>query len=208
MFEIDQLLLFLALSFVIMIAPGPAILFIFGKTISNGRNVGLVAAFGILVGSLVHAIAASFGLSALLLHSALVFNFVKFIGAIYLIYLGASMILSKRQSSVENASKQTQGALRVFGQGVLVNVLNPKTAIFFVSFLPQFVSSSSSNVTAQMLVLGIIFSFVGAFVNLFVAICANSMVTRADSLASVWLGHWIPGGLLIGVGTHLAISER
>ena len=136
----SSLVLFVSAVLVLLAIPGPAVLYILGRSIGQGRSAGLVSALGIGVGTLVHVAAAAVGLSALLVSSATAFGVVKYLGAAYLIYLGVQKL--RRDESFEASGDEARSKLsRVFGQGIVVNVLNPKTAIFFFAFLPQFVDA-------------------------------------------------------------------
>src|SRR5580698_2387785 len=152
----SSLFLFVTAALLLLVIPGPAVFYIVGRSIGHGRSAGLVSALGISVGSLVHTAAAAVGLSALLMSSAVAFAAVKYLGAAYLIYLGIQKI--RREESFKLSGSGTRVKLgRVFGQGVIVNVLNPKTALFFFAFLPQFVDASRGPVVRQILFLGLLF---------------------------------------------------
>jgi threonine/homoserine/homoserine lactone efflux protein len=156
----SSLLLFVSAALVLLVIPGPAVFYVVGRSIGQGRGPGLVSALGIQVGTLVHVAAAAVGLSALLMSSAAAFVVVKYLGAAYLIYLGVQKLRS--EESLELSGNPARVKLgRVFAQGVVVNVLNPKTALFFFAFLPQFVDASRGNVAGQILFLGILFSVLG-----------------------------------------------
>lgn len=137
MFDPTKLYLFIIASLALLLVPGPAVLYIIGRSVSQGRPAGVASVLGIEVASLVHVTAAALGLSAILLSSALAFNVVKYLGAAYLIYLGIRTLLSKDKAPEEAAAKP-DSLRRIFTQGVVVNLLNPKTALFFFAFLPQF----------------------------------------------------------------------
>lgn len=144
----------------LLLVPGPAVLYITSRSIGLGRPAGLVSAMGIAVGTLVHVAAATLGLSALLVSSAAAFQFVKYAGAAYLIYLGIRTLRS-RDAAVVDPSRERLSLRRVFGQGVLVNLLNPKTALFFLAFLPQFVDPARGHATLQIFELGVLFALMG-----------------------------------------------
>ena len=142
--------LFVTAALVLLLIPGPAVFYIVGRSIGHGRSAGLVSALGISVGSLVHTAAAAVGLSALLMSSAVAFAAVKYLGAAYLIYLGIQKI--RREEPFELSGDAPRVKLgRIFGQGIVVNVLNPKAALFFFAFLPQFVDASRGHVASQIL---------------------------------------------------------
>ena len=155
-----SLVIFITAALVLLAIPGPAVLYVVGRSIGLGRSAGLVSALGIGVGTCIHVGAAAVGLSALLMSSAAAFGVVKYLGAGYLIYLGVQKI--RREDSLELAGSAKRVKLsRVFGQGVIVNVLNPKTALFFFAFLPQFVDASRGPVARQILFLGLLFAAMG-----------------------------------------------
>ena len=147
------LAVFVLAALVLLVIPGPAVLYIVAQSISRGRLAGIVSMLGIQVGGLVHVAVAAAGLSALLVRSAVAFNVVKYAGAAYLIFLGLRRILGKDEEETPGAPAE-KSLRRLFAQGVVINVLNPKTALFFFSFLPQFVVAGNGAVATQMLVLG------------------------------------------------------
>jgi threonine/homoserine/homoserine lactone efflux protein len=150
------LALFSLAALALIVVPGPAVLYIVAQSIDGGRTAGLLSALGVAVGGLVHATAAAIGLSALLLSSATAFTVVKLAGAAYLIGLGLYTLLVRKEDPAE-AVRRERRLRRSFVQGVVVNVLNPKTALFFIAFLPQFVDRDAGSVAAQLLVLGLVF---------------------------------------------------
>ena len=158
--DFSSLTLFFVAASVLLIVPGPAVIYIVTRSLDQGRMAGIVSTLGIGVGTFFHIIAAALGLSAILVSSVLAFNIVKYAGAAYLIYLGIQKFLSKEEIIIGNDHKNIKLS-KIFYQGVIVNVLNPKTALFFFAFLPQFVDSSKGNVALQILVLGLIFVIMG-----------------------------------------------
>src|SRR5262249_375486 len=153
----SSLLLFATGAALILVIPGPAVTYIVSRTIGQGRAAGLVSAMGIATGTLGHVAAATVGLSALRASSARAFSFVKYLGAAYLIFLGIRVLRSGDLQMVE-ASNSGRRLAPIFGQGVLVNLLNPKTALFFLAFLPQFVEPARGHVTLQIFELGTLFA--------------------------------------------------
>ncbi|MEZ4512854.1 MAG: LysE family translocator [Chloroflexota bacterium] len=153
----SQLAIFVAASVALLITPGPAVLYIITRSLDQGRTAGLVSVLGIQCGTLFHIAAAALGLSALLLSSTLAFNIVKYLGAAYLIYLGIRKYLEKEPA--EEIEIEVQPLRRIFYQGMVVNLLNPKTALFFFAFLPQFINPAAGSVSGQILLLGV--GFVG-----------------------------------------------
>ena len=147
----STLTLFVTAALILVFIPGPNSLYIVARSIQQGRKAGIISSLGVQVGTLFHVAAAAFGLSALLLSSALAFNLVKYAGAAYLIYLGVKTLLTKE--NIETAQNEIPKASlsRVFSQGVIVNLLNPKAALFFFAFLPQFVDASRGRVATQII---------------------------------------------------------
>ena len=156
MFETSALLIFVTAAISLLIIPGPAVTFIIARTVEHGRTAGFVSELGILVASLMHTLLAALGLSAILLQSALAFTVVKYAGAAYLVFMGIQSLRSTAVASdpqnIEAASLST-----IFRQGFIVNLFNPKGALFFFAFLPQFVTPEGGNPTIQIVALGLIF---------------------------------------------------
>ncbi len=202
----SQLYFFIGAALALLLIPGPAVLYITTRSASQGRMAGLVSVLAIETANFAQAVAAALGLSALLLSSALAFNVVKYLGAAYLIYLGIRKLVS-RGEGIENTTVKSESLSRIYWQGFLVNILNPKTALFFFAFLPQFVAQERGNVTAQTHVLGAI--FVG------LAIVTDSMYALlASSLAGKWKrnknfqkgGQYFAGMVYIGLGITTALT--
>jgi len=156
----SSFLLFLAGAMILLAIPGPAVFYILSRTIGQGRLAGVVSAAGIAVGTLFHVAAAILGLSALLASSARAFYIVKYLGAAYLVFLGVRLLLSRNTPEIQG-SENGHSLRRIFAQGVLVNLLNPKTALFFLAFLPQFVDPARGHVSAQIFFLGTSFALLG-----------------------------------------------
>ncbi len=200
--------LFLAASWALIIAPGPDMLYVITRGMSQGRKAGLLSALGVTLGILVHTVLAAFGLAVLLQTSALAFLVVKYVGALYLIYLGLKAL--KDKSRFEPLKGQTQQGFRsIFWQGVLSNVFNPKVALFFLAFLPQFVNHQNGHVTLQMFLLGIIFAFFGV---IFLSVVGYFSGGIGHWLSSqprfTGLLRWLTGTIFIGLGVRLALAER
>ena len=151
-----QLYFFMGAALALLLIPGPAVLYITARSASHGRVAGLVSVLAIETANFMQAVAAALGLSAILLSSALAFDVVKYLGTAYLIYLGIRKLLTSDNGTEDKAVKQ-ESLSRIYWQGFAVNILNPKTALFFFAFLPQFVDPAKGNVTAQTLLLGAIF---------------------------------------------------
>ncbi len=180
MIDTSRLIFFMSAAFALLITPGPAVLFIIARSVDQGRLAGIASVLGIEVGSLVHVTAAAFGLSAVLMSSALAFELVKYLGAAYLIYLGLHKLLVNEEVDPQRSAPRLPRS-RLFYQGFIVNLFNPKTALFFFAFLPQFVDRSQGSVTIQILTLGMIF--------MGMAICSDSMY----ALLAGTLGNWLRG---------------
>ncbi len=156
MFELSSLLIFIAAASALIIVPGPAVTFIVARSIEHGRFLGFVSVLGVMTGSLIHILLTALGLSALLLQSTIAFSVVKYLGAAYLVYLGIKSLLSE-PVSLESIQTEHTRPLRIYWQGFIVNVFNPKGVLFFVAFLPQFVNPNLGNPTVQIVTLGLIF---------------------------------------------------
>jgi threonine/homoserine/homoserine lactone efflux protein len=200
------LLLFVSAALVLLAIPGPAVLYVTSRSIGQGRSAGFISALGIGVGTLVHAAAAAAGLSALLMSSAMAFSVVKYLGAAYLIYLGIQKL--RREESLEPSREAPRTKLsRVFGQGIIVNILNPKTALFFFAFLPQFVDASRGNVALQILFLGTLFAGMGIMSDSLWALFAGTVAQRLTR-TSRWnrTQRYVSGGMLISLGVATALA--
>ena len=203
-----SLLIFVSTAALLLAIPGPAVLYIVGRSIGQGRNAGLVSALGIGVGTLIHTAAAAVGLSALLVSSATAFSVVKYLGAAYLVYLGIQRLRSKESLAAASDTSAQQATLaRVFTQGIVVNVLNPKTALFFFAFLPQFIDPARGHVATQILSLGILFAAMGTTSDSLWALCSGSVAgwLRGDQR---WMRNerYVSGGILISLGIVTAFA--
>jgi len=205
--HLPNLPVFLLAALILLLTPGPAVLYIIARSMDQGRLAGVVSVLSIEVGNSFHVLAATLGLSAILLSSALAFTVVKYLGAAYLVYLGIRRLLA-RADGHEIASLQPQSLQRIFSQGVVVAAFNPKTALFFLAFLPQFVNPSAGSVTLQLLTLG------GLFVSM--AIVTDGIYALLASKAGGWLKRnssflhmerYLVGGIYIGLGVTAALAE-
>lgn len=202
----SSFLLFLAGAMILLIIPGPAVFYILSRTVGHGRLAGVVSAAGIAVGTLFHVAAAILGLSALLASSARAFYIVKYLGAAYLVFLGLRTLL-RRDSSEIAASDSDHSLRRIFAQGVLVNLLNPKTALFFLAFLPQFVDPARGHVATQILFLGTSFALLGLCSDSSWALLAGTLAEKLRSnLRWRRAQRNISGGALIALGLATAFS--
>lgn len=198
--------LFVLAALVLLVTPGPAVLYIVARSIEGGRKAGIVSTLGISVGTLFHVAAAALGVSALLISSALAFNVVKYLGAAYLIYLGVSRFLA-REGAGQPAVFKNRELTRVFYQGVLVNLLNPKTALFFFAFLPQFVDVTRGPVAAQVLFFGTLLVLMGLISDGIYALTAGSARDWLKGNSSfARIQRYISGSVLIALGVAAAFS--
>lgn len=205
--DVASLGVFAAAALVLLLTPGPAVLYIVARSIDQGRLTGLVSMLGVHLGTLVHVAAAAAGLSALLAASATAFSAVKYLGAAYLIYLGVRRMLD-RPSLITPGLKRERRLRRAFLDGVVVNVLNPKTALFFLAFLPQFVDVSRGSVGAQVLGLGVLFVILGLITDGCYALAAGSAAQWLRGHPQLLAGErWISGGMYIGLGVAAALSS-
>ena len=203
----STLAVFAAATMALLIVPGPSVIYVVTRSMDGGRTAGLVSVLGIHTGTLVHVAAAAFGLSALLMTSAIAFNTVKYAGAAYLVYLGIRRLASS-ESSIGRAEVESASLRRVFGQGILVNALNPKTALFFFAFIPQFVDPSNGSVALQILLFGCTFIVLG--------LLSDGTYALAAATFGGWLRsstfyrraeRFVAGGVLVGLGLTAALSH-
>jgi len=203
----STLSLFLAGAFILLITPGPAVLYIVARSVDQGRRAGVVSVMGVQTGTLVHVFAAALGLSAILLTSALAFDIVKYLGAAYLVYLGVKTLLDRKIVSADTViERRSLGS--IYRQGVVVAVLNPKTALFFFAFLPQFVDPARGAAPLQFLLLGLMFTGMALFTDGTYAILSGT--------AGGWLKRnpyflrvqkYVSGTVYIGLGLVTAFSS-
>jgi threonine/homoserine/homoserine lactone efflux protein len=201
--------LFLGAATLLAIAPGPGMLYVLARTLAGGRREGVLSCLGTLLGGLVHVIAAAMGLSIVLATSATAFAVIKYAGAAYLIYLGVRMIISAHENQ-DTEIQISPGQIRrsPFWQGVATEVLNPKTAIFFLAFIPQFVTRSSGGVFWQFLLLGTISVALNTTCDLIVTLMAAPIGARLRSSAILRRRQRAATGLtLIGLGAFVAVSD-
>jgi len=207
MLDPTKLPLFLAASIVLLLTPGPAVLYIVARSLDQGRLAGFISVLSIETGNSFHVIAATLGLSALLLSSALAFTVVKYLGAAYLIYLGLRKLFS-RTKAPQVIEVKRQSLRRIFSQGVIVAALNPKTALFFLAFLPQFVDQTRGPVAWQMLALGCMF--------VLMAIVSDGLYALLAGSAGQWLKgsryflraeRYFAGSIYVGLGLTAALAD-
>jgi threonine/homoserine/homoserine lactone efflux protein len=202
----DRLALFAAAALALLLVPGPAVLYVVTRSIHQGRRAGLVSVLGIHLGTLVHITAATVGLSALIVSSATAFTVVKLAGAAYLIGLGLWTLVS-RKADASVALGGERRLRRVFTQGVVVNVLNPKTALFFLAFLPQFVDPHHGHAALQIALLGLTFAALGLVTDSIWAIAAGTAgdaLRRSRRFARVQ--RYVSGSVFVGLGVVTALA--
>lgn len=200
-------LLFAAAAIVLLVIPGPAVIFIVTRSVAQGRRAGLVSVLGVHTGSIVHVAAAAVGLSALLAASATAFSAVKFAGAGYLIILGLQRLLRRREDRENAVQDAAIVPARLYTQGIIVNVLNPKTAIFFLAFLPQFVNPARGPVAVQMAVLGGCFVLLGLLSDSTYAVLSGTLSGRLRRSTSVRERlDRLSGLVYIGLGATAALA--
>lgn len=206
MIDIPTLSVFALAVLALVISPGPAVFYIVARTIEQGRLAGVFSLLGIGVGTVLHIVAATVGLSALFMSSALAFNVVKYAGAGYLIYLGIKTLRS--QGSAKDIDIEERLPLpEIFYQGVLVNLLNPKTTLFFFAFLPQFVDPAGSPVALQILVLGLVIIAIGFVTDLVYVLVASSLGNwLQENPRMKRIQKYIAGGTYITLGLVAAVS--
>lgn len=205
--NLPSLPVFLLASFVLLITPGPAVLYIVARSVDQGRAAGLISVLGVETGNSLLILGAALGLSAILASSALAFSLVKYVGAAYLILLGIRRLLTPEEAAAE-VVVQRQSLRRIYSQAVLVAVLNPKTALFFFAFLPQFVDPSGIASTAQLLALGCLF--------VLMAVCTDGTYALLASTAGGWLKgsrgfrlaeRYLVAAVYIGLGLMAALGD-
>jgi threonine/homoserine/homoserine lactone efflux protein len=206
MIELSQLYLFMGATLALLLAPGPAVLYITARSANQGRLAGLVSVLAIETANFLQALAATLGLSAILLSSALAFDVVKYLGAAYLIYLGLRKLLNS-ENVTGNAAVRRESLWQIYWQGFVVNILNPKTALFFFAFLPQFVSPENGNVTTQTLMLGALFVGMAIVTDSMYALLASSLAEKLRGNKSFQKGERYFAGLVyVGLGITTALT--
>lgn len=208
MFGIHDFGLFVAAGILLNLTPGPDTVYILGRSIAQGREAGIASAMGISIGSIFHTCAAAVGLSAILATSALAFGTVKLIGGGYLIFLGIKMILDRRKQLSLPSNFRRRTSLGAFRQGILTNILNPKVALFFLAFLPQFIDPASATKVPAFILLGLTFVTTGTIWCLVLAWFASvfSERLRQNETISQWLNR-TAGALFVFLGLRLATTK-
>lgn len=206
--EQSQLLYFIAASAALTLLPGPDILFVLTQSISQGKMAGIATATGLCTGILVHTSAAALGISALIYKSSLAFEIVKYVGAAYLLYL-AWQALRESGELVSSAPVRETNSFALYRHGIFMNVLNPKVALFFLAFLPQFVNLESGNVPMQMILLGIVFLIqawmIFSAISVFAGMIGDKMIKKPGIGKYI---NWGKAGIFTVIGVKLALSHK
>lgn len=209
MFSTENLWLFFVASLLLNLTPGNDMIYVASRSISQGSRAGIISACGIFIGCLVHTLAAILGLSFIIAKSAFVFGIIKFLGAGYLVYLGTRALLSRTSANQEIENMPRVNKLKLLRQGIITNVLNPKVAIFFLSFLPQFVDPTSPSLKLQLLVLGTWFDFQGALILVGVAWILGKTTQFFKRNPTFWnVQQKITGFVLVGLGIKIALTTK
>jgi threonine/homoserine/homoserine lactone efflux protein len=205
-FDPGRLAIFVGAALALLVVPGPAVLYVVTQSIGKGRRAGLACTLGIHTGTLVHVAAATIGLSALLASSAVAFDVVKYMGAAYLIVVGARRLAGLDRSEATGEQVPRSGA-HLYRQGIVVNVLNPKTALFFLAFLPQFVDPSRGAAWVQILALGLLFSVLGFVSDSTWALVAGTLGERLRrSTRFPGIQRYVSGTVFVGLGAVAALT--
>jgi threonine/homoserine/homoserine lactone efflux protein len=205
--EKSAFLTFLVASLALNLAPGPDMLYVIGRSVGQGHKAGTVSALGIFAGCWIHILAAAIGLAALVRSSPLAFNAIRYAGAGYLFYLGVRALAQRDHHASGGLPQENLG--RVFRQGVITNVLNPKVGLFFLAFLPQFVDARRGSVAFQILFLGLLFNAGGTLVNVVVAYAGGGvgeLLRRNPRFTQIQ--RWFTGLVFVGLGARLAWQRR
>lgn len=201
---------FLSAAVLLTLSPGPDLLYVLSRTVTHGRKIGIASSLGVCSGALFHVVAAALGISAILATSAMAFTIVKYVGAVYLIYLGYKAFKSAGASFQVSSSNVNQVSFwGAFKQGIVIDVLNPKVAVFFMAFLPQFIRPAEGSITFQLMFLGFIVVLVGFILEFFLILLAEraTKFLRNSSIIGVWLDRML-GTILVGLGLHLGLTDK
>lgn len=209
MLDMTNLTVFLIAAWSLNLTPGPDMLYVVTRSVARGRMAGVVSSLGVATGGLIHTAAAALGLSVILANSAVAFLIVKYVGAAYLIYLGIVSCCDKKPLERNGIERDSNSLARLYYQGLITNVLNPKVALFFLSFLPQFTNPAAGSVFLQIIVLGSIFNVSGSSILVLVAVFsgyAGGWIERNPYLRK--LQRWLTGSILVALGLRLAVQEN
>jgi threonine/homoserine/homoserine lactone efflux protein len=205
MFDAHRFLLFFAAALLLAITPGPGIFYVLARSLAGGRREGIQSSLGTFVGGLFHVFAAALGISAILAASAVAFHTVKYAGAAYLVWLGIRMIRTRNAELVVETAAPSQGAFR---QGIFTEALNPKTALFFLSFIPQFITPERGHIFLQFVVLGALSVVLNTAADLVVVFLASPLERKLKSSAKFRRRQRVVSGLgMIGLGAYVALAD-
>lgn len=210
MFDSTKAVLFLTAAMLLAIAPGPGMLYVLARSLAGGKREGVLSALGTFLGGMVHVFAAALGVSIILAKSAVAFSTVKYAGAAYLCFLGVRMIVEarKEEGTLDTIAKSGAPARNPLWQGVATEALNPKTALFFLSFIPQFVDHTGGHIFMQFVALGTVSVVMNTTADLIVIALAGPLGERIRSSATFRRRQrTVTGAIMIGLGTYLATSE-
>ena len=209
MFNMQNLYLFFIASLLLNLTPGNYMMYVASRSISQGIKAGIISAIGVFIGCFVHIMAAVFGLSIIIMKSAFLFELIKFIGAGYLIYLGIKALLTKSNFNKNIITLPPTDKWKLLKQGIITNALNPKVALFFLSFLPQFIQVSSPIYKVQLFMLGLWFDLQGTFVLIIVARLIGKASNIIKNNQKFWnIQEKITGLILIGLGIKVALTAK
>lgn len=207
MFDADVIALFMTATLALNLTPGPDMLYVVARSAAEGRKAGIVSALGIAGGTVVHTAVIAAGLASLLVAVPFAFTAVKLAGAAYLLFLGVRTLGDN--GALATPTVERVRLMAIFRQGMVTNVLNPKVALFFLAFLPQFASAAAGPVWPQIIVLGMLFNISGTLVNIAVAIAASGAGQWSRGrIGTPRAWRWLTGGIFIGLGLRLALLER
>jgi len=210
MFGVTDLGLFILAGLILNITPGVDLLYIMNRSAAQGKKAGVIAALGIGAGCVVHVLAATLGLSMILVSSSLAFTCVKYLGAAYLIYLGITTFLSLKHKTIRDTSQFSPvlSHRKIFRQAILVNILNPKVALFFMALLPQFVSPGAEHPALAFLFLGVLFNVNGTLVNIVFALFTSALAVKFNTAGTLSrLLKSLVGTLFVVLGIRLALTS-
>ncbi|RII32934.1 LysE family translocator [Clostridium chromiireducens] len=208
MFGIENYSLFIISSIILSVTPGSDTLYVLGNSISSGRKVGVMSAFGISTGSIFHTVMAALGLSAILAKSAIAFNIVKYLGAVYLVFLGVRSLMSKTSLLANENKNEKKSTRQIFLQGAMIDVLNPKVALFFLAFLPQFIDPNTSYGIIPFLVLGFTYIIVATIWCIMLAIFSSSVSRKLNDIKGMHgFVNKFTGTIFIGLGVNLLTAK-
>lgn len=209
MIDHATLVTYVAIVLGFVFIPGPATLLTVARATASGTRVGIATGAGITAGDIIHTLLAAVGISAIIATSAVLFSIIKYMGAAYLIYLGIKAIIEKSPPSLGGTGQMPITAPQAFRQAILAEMLNPKTALFFLAFLPQFVKPENGSVVVQLTILGVLFAFIGFFSTIVFAVSAGSLgnFLRRNPKVLKWQGK-VVGSIYCALGLRVAMQER